>query len=66
MVAERAGVSTATVSNVLTGKPSVSRIFADRVRAAAEELGYVADSHASRLRSGRDSLAGVEIGRAHV
>lgn len=61
MVAERAGVSTATVSNVLTGKPSVSRVFADRVRAAAEELGYVADSHASRLRSGRDSLAGVVV-----
>lgn len=61
MVAERAGVSTATVSNVLTGKPSVSRDFAERVRAAAEELGYVADSNASRLRSGRDSLAGVVV-----
>lgn len=61
MVAERAGVSTATVSNVLTGKPSVSQAYAERVRAAAEELGYVADSHASRLRSGRDSLAGVVV-----
>lgn len=61
MVAERAGVSTATVSNVLTGKPTVSQAYAERVRAAADELGYVADSHASRLRSGRDSLAGVVV-----
>lgn len=61
MVAERAGVSTATVSNVLTGKPTVSRAYAERVRAAADELGYVADSHASRLRSGRQSLAGVVV-----
>lgn len=61
MVAERAGVSTATVSNVMTGKPNVSPDYAERVRAAADELGYVADSHASRLRSGRHSLAGVVV-----
>lgn len=61
MVAERAGVSMATVSNVLTGKPTVSQAYAERVRAAATALGYVADSHASRLRSGRDSLAGVVV-----
>ena len=61
MVAERAGVSTATVSNVLNGKPTVSQDFIARVRAAVDELGYVADSNASRLRSGRHSLAGVVV-----
>ncbi|MDQ0394164.1 DNA-binding LacI/PurR family transcriptional regulator [Labrys monachus] len=51
----------ATVSNVLNGKPSVSQGFITRVRAAVDELGYVADSHASRLRSGKHSLAGVVV-----
>jgi len=61
MVAEHAGVCAATVSNVLRGKPNVSQGFAARVRAAVDELGYVADSHASRLRSGKHSLAGVVV-----
>jgi LacI family transcriptional regulator len=59
-VAERAGVSTATVSNVLNGK-AVSPDFVARVKAAVEELGYVADPHASRLRSGRHALAAVVV-----
>ena len=61
MVAERAGVSIATVSNVLNGKPNVSPPFADRVRAAVEELGYVADIAASRLRSGKAALVAVIV-----
>lgn len=60
-VAARAGVSPATVSNVLNRKASVSPAYAERVRAAVEELGYVADQHAARLRSGRHSLAGVVV-----
>ena len=61
MVAEAAGVSTATVSNALNGKPSVSPGIARRVREAAEALGYAADNHASRLRSGKRALAGVVV-----
>ncbi len=60
-VAERAGVSTATVSNVLSGKASVTQILADKVRAAVDQLGYVADGSASRLRSGKQALAGVVV-----
>lgn len=60
-VAEQAGVSTATVSNVLSGKASVTQALADRVRAAVEHLGYVADGSASRLRSGKQALAGVVV-----
>jgi len=60
-VAERAGVSTATVSNVLNNKASVSPVFADAVRRAVDELSYVADNNASRLRSGKQSLAAVVV-----
>lgn len=61
MVAERAGVSVATVSNVLNGKPSVSPDFAERVQRAVRELGYVVDIGASRLRSRKSLLAGVVV-----
>ncbi|KAB0678882.1 LacI family transcriptional regulator [Aureimonas leprariae] len=61
MVAERAGVSVATVSNVLNNKASVSPDFAERVLKAVGELGYVVDIAASRLRSGRAALVGVVV-----
>jgi LacI family transcriptional regulator len=60
-VAERAGVSVATVSNVLNGKPTVSASFARRVDDAIRELGYVVDIGASRLRSRRSRLAAVVV-----
>lgn len=61
MVADRAGVSVATVSNVLNGKPSVSAEFAERVNSAVDELGYVVDIAASRLRSRKSQLAAVLV-----
>lgn len=61
MVAERAGVSVATVSNVLNHKPTVSAEIVTRVQAAVKELGYVVDIAASRLRSGQSSLAAVVV-----
>lgn len=61
MVADRAGVSIATVSNVLNGKASVAAEIAARVNAAVEQLGYVRDTHAARLRSGKSRLAGVIV-----
>lgn len=60
-VAERAGVSTATVSNVLSGKATVTQALVERVKAAVVDLGYVADGAASRLRSGKQALAGVVV-----
>jgi LacI family transcriptional regulator len=60
-VAEHAGVSVATVSNVLNRKPSVSPDYVARVRRAVSELGYVVDMHASRLRSQKSRLAGVVV-----
>ncbi|MFC7485615.1 LacI family DNA-binding transcriptional regulator [Knoellia sp. CPCC 206453] len=58
MVAERAGVSVATVSYVLSGRPGaqatgVREDTAVRVRSAAEDLGYVPNSSARAVRTGR-------------
>jgi DNA-binding LacI/PurR family transcriptional regulator len=60
-VAALAGVSVATVSNVLNGKTSVAPAIAARVNAAVERLGYVRDSRAARLRSGKSRLTGVIV-----
>ena len=58
-VARRAGVSTATASLVLRGRPGPSAATADAVRAAAGELGYRADRTASLLARHRTHLLGV-------
>lgn len=60
-VAERAGVSVATVSRALSGKGKVSEASRDRVRAAAEELGYVVSYNASSLASGRSRNIGLVV-----
>jgi LacI family transcriptional regulator len=49
-VAARAGVSTATVSRALNGKPTVDPDLVARVRAAAAELGYQPNGPARNLR----------------
>lgn len=49
-VAEKAGVSQSTVSRALRGNSGVNAETRARVSAAARELGYVVDRHASSLR----------------
>src|SRR3546814_4368983 len=61
-VAERAGVSQSTVSRALRNSPGVNAETRARVSAAARELGYVVDRHASSLRL----KSSEKIGRAHV
>ncbi|MGN6220798.1 MAG: LacI family DNA-binding transcriptional regulator [Microbacterium sp.] len=57
LVAERAGVSIASVSRVLNGQPASVQL-AERVRAAADALGYVPDASARTLKTGRtDQIA---------
>ncbi len=51
-VAERAGVSVASVSRVLNDLPA-SPVMAARVRAAVDELGYAPDAMARSLKVGR-------------
>lgn len=60
-MAALAGVSTATVSNVLNARRSVAPELAARVQAAVAELGYIADLGASRLRSRRSRVAGLLV-----
>lgn len=60
-VAKLAGVSTATVSRALSGRGHVSPASRERVRVAAESLGYVVSSRASSLASGRTQNVGVIV-----
>lgn len=60
-VAERAGVSTATVSRALNGKSHVSARARERVLQAAQELGYVASSSAYSLATGRSKNVGLVL-----
>jgi LacI family transcriptional regulator len=60
-VAALAGVSTATVSHVFSGKKQVNEARVLRVRKAAAELGYEVDRAASQLRSGRARVVAVIV-----
>ena len=64
LVAERAGVSIASVSRVLNGLPA-SEGVTERVKTAARELGYVPDATARSLKVGRTdqiALAVADVG----
>lgn len=64
LVAARAGVSVASVSRVLNGG-SASQELTQKVREAAEALGYVPDASARTLRTGRTdqiALAVADVG----
>lgn len=58
-VARAAGVSQATVSRALHGSPSISPETTARVRAAAEQLGYVPSQYGRQLRTKRSHRVGV-------
>ncbi|OZD62138.1 LacI family transcriptional regulator [Rhodococcus sp. 05-340-1] len=60
-VAERAGVSTATVSRALSGSRPVSEDVAAAIRRAADELGYSGNIIASSLRRNRTDTVGMVV-----
>lgn len=60
-VAERAGVSRATVSQVLRGAGRISEATRTKVEAAAEALSYIPDTRAASMRSGRSREVGMVI-----
>ena len=60
-VAQRAGVSVATVSRALRDMPNVSKATRDRVLKAAAELQYTASPLASGLVTGRVRAVGVVL-----
>ncbi|WP_066286974.1 LacI family DNA-binding transcriptional regulator [Arthrobacter sp. B6] len=64
-VADRAGLSIATVSRALSGKANVSAKSRKLAKAAAEELGFVPSYHASSLASGRNHNVGLVMPSVH-
>ena len=60
-VAKLAGVSISTVSNVMTGKKTVSPALEERVLKAVKELGYHASPIAQGMRNSRTNTIGVVI-----
>ena len=60
-VAQRAGVSTATVSATLNGTAFVSPALQQRVQAAVRELAYAPDAIARSLKQGRTHLIGLVV-----
>ena len=61
-VAKDAGVSLATASRVLNGSARVpGKEVAERVRAAADRLGYVPNAQAQALARSRSGLIGLVV-----
>jgi LacI family transcriptional regulator len=57
----RSGVSSATVSYVLNGRPGVSDDMRERVLAAAERLGYPLEKHQLALQSPPTRVIGLVL-----
>lgn len=64
-VAEAAGVSVKTVSNVVNDHPHVSDSMRRRVQHALDETGYRPNETARSLRTGRSNLIGLAVPRLH-
>ncbi|MGH1506335.1 MAG: LacI family DNA-binding transcriptional regulator [Acidimicrobiales bacterium] len=60
-VAERAGVSVATVSKVINGRWGVAEATSARVKGVIEELGYASSLGARSLRSSASNIIGVLV-----
>src|SRR6478609_9075340 len=60
-VAKLAGVSLSTVSRAMNGNPTVDPVLAERVQAAAAELGYTANPLARSLVLGQTQTVSVMI-----
>ncbi|WP_142063612.1 LacI family DNA-binding transcriptional regulator [Pseudarthrobacter sp. B4EP4b] len=64
-VADRAGLSIATVSRALSGKPNVSAKSRKLAMEAAGQLGFVPSYHAASLASGRNHNIGLVVPSIH-
>ncbi|HKT55182.1 MAG TPA: LacI family DNA-binding transcriptional regulator, partial [Microbacterium sp.] len=60
-VAEAAGVSVGTVSNVLNRPDKVSEATVTRVQDAIDRLGFVRNDAARQLRAGRSRTIGLVV-----
>jgi LacI family transcriptional regulator len=60
-IATTVGVSVATVSNVLNGKPNVGRLIRKQVLHAAKQLGYRPNRAAQAMRTGKTRAIGLVL-----
>ena len=60
-IAQRAGLSTMTVSKALRDEHDVSPTTKTRIKLLAQQMGYVPDSTAQGLRTRRTKLFGLVI-----
>ena len=60
-IAAAVGVSVATVSNVLNGKPNVGKVIRTKVLQAAKQLGYRPNRAAQAMRTGRTRAIGLVL-----
>ncbi|WP_321343608.1 LacI family DNA-binding transcriptional regulator [Breoghania sp.] len=60
-LAERLGVSTATISLALRDSPLVAQATRERVKAEAAEAGYIYNRSAAALRTARSNVVGVAV-----
>src|SRR3990172_8112336 len=60
-IARAAGVSIATVSNVVNGTKPATPQVRQRVQEAIERLGYVPNPHAQSLRTGHSRTLGLVV-----
>jgi LacI family transcriptional regulator len=65
-IADAAGVSTATVSRVLNGRPDVSPVTREAVLRVVDEQGFSTNRSARALSGGRTGLIGVTLPMVHV
>jgi LacI family transcriptional regulator len=65
-VADAAGVSIATVSRVLNGRPDVSPVTREAVLRVVREQGFSMNRSARALSAGRTGLIGVTLPMVHV
>ncbi|WP_106751527.1 LacI family DNA-binding transcriptional regulator [Pannonibacter carbonis] len=60
-IAERLGISTATVSLALRDSPLVAKTTRDKVKDMARQVGYIYNRSAASLRTSRTQIVGVAV-----
>jgi LacI family transcriptional regulator len=65
-IARRAGVSIASVSRALNGKPGLSEALRERILAISREIEYRPSAAARQLISGKAAVVGISLGRQEI